>query len=109
MNSTERNEEMRLRAFYQQHLIPLAVQLRRQGKTLLPTQPDRSSDSYYAEREGCVSYVTEISDIDTELRRIWATDPEFGALIEPLLQLAHELEITEERSGDVSPFVYAMF
>jgi hypothetical protein len=109
MSSTE---EAKLRAFFREKLVPAAIKLRERGVELFPVGPDPDAESWWEPgptEEEFVELAPE--EIEAALVARWqAADlPELVALAEPLMKLARELEVTEEPSSEVSPFVYVMY
>ena len=51
------------------------------------------------------------AELEGALRAHWAARglPELAALAEPLMALAASLEVHEEQTPDISPFVYVMY
>lgn len=110
MSSTDgRREELALR-FFRECLVPAAARLRAREAKLLPHGPDRAATTYYVTRPPGEEYVFDLSVPLTDvLRSQWKDYPELAALAEELSRLADDLRQQREESGDVSPFIYAMF
>lgn len=111
MSSTE---DARLSKFFDRHLVPLAERLRARGRLPFPLGPDEQSASYYVAPEPGEPGFLELDDpeaCERALRALWERRglPELAALSRPLLELARRLEIREDESGEVSPFVYVMY
>jgi hypothetical protein len=109
MSSTD---EDKLRRFFREKLAPVAQKLRERGVDLFPMGPDPDSESWWEPgptEEPFVELAPE--EVEAALAARWqAADlPELVALAGPLMELARELEITEEPSSEVSPFVYVMY
>lgn len=109
MSSTD---EDKLRSFFREKLAPAASKLRERGVELFPTGPDPDAESWWEPgptEDEFVELTPE--EIGAALSARWraAGLPELVALAEPLMELAQELEITEQPSSEVSPFVYVMY
>ena len=109
MSSTD---EDRLRDFFRAKLVPAAKKLRERGVNLFPTGPDPDAESWWEpgpSEDELVELTPE--EIEAALAARWqaAGLPELVALAGPLMELARELEITEEPSSEVSPFIYVMY
>ena len=109
MSSTD---EDKLRRFFREKLAPAARRLRERGVDLFPTGPDPDAESWWEPgptEEEFVELTPE--QIEAALAARWqeAELPELAELAGPLMELARELEITEEPSSEVSPFVYVMY
>lgn len=102
-------EELALR-FFRECLVPAAARLRAREARLLPDGPDPAAASYYATRTPGEAYVFDLSvPLADVLRSQWKDYPELAALAEDLSRLARDLRQHTEESGEVSPFIYAMF
>ena len=110
MSSTDgRREELALR-FFRECLVPAAARLRARQVRLLPDGPDRAAATYYSTRPSREAYVFDLSiPLAEVLRNQWKDYPELAALAEQLSRLARDLRQHSEESGEVSPFIYAMF
>jgi hypothetical protein len=110
MSSTDgRADELAVR-FFADRLLPAAAQLRSRGARLLPGGPDPATATYYVTRPAGEEYVVDLDVPLAELlHRQWRDDPEFVALVGELSRLAQELRQRTEQSGEISPFIYAMF
>ena len=53
----------------------------------------------------------EIGSAAAQLRAMWESDdlPELASLAEDLVKLARHIELTEDPSADVDPFMYVMY
>ena len=114
MSSTEDRErsEAALRAFFRDELAPAAEALRARGEELFPLRPDASMDSYWeTPAEGDDFEELDPDAIAAALSARWESLglDELKALVEPLMRIARELEVTEEPTSEVSPFVYVMY
>lgn len=114
MNWTD-SEQKRLRDFYRMELVPVADKLRQRGVGLLALSIDDEgkADSWY---EAPPSDVAEFIEFEPEaiaetMAAHWNTRglPELAALAEKFAELAQLLEVDEEHSTDVSPFIYVMW
>lgn len=111
MSSTEAD---RLGRFFDKRMVPLAEKLRARGTRFFPMGPDAQASTYYvAPRRGRPEF-TELegaADCEKALRDLWEEQriPELTALAGPILELARQVEIREEESGEISPFVYVMY
>ena len=109
MSSTD---EDKLRTFFREKLVPAAMKLRERGVDLFPTGPDPDAESWWEPgptEEEFVELSPEQVEAALAARWLAADLPELAALAGPLMELARELEITEEPSSEVSPFVYVMY
>ncbi len=114
MSSTEdlAASEAALRAFFRDRLVPAAAALRARGVELFPLSPDAGADSYWeTPAEGDEFEELDPDAIASALDARWESLglDELRALVEPLMALARELEVTEEPTSEVSPFVYVMY
>jgi hypothetical protein len=112
LSNTEK--EKLLRAFYREHLLPLARLAKERGITFFPFAPDISqggAESYYIERNDNGNYVHEIdsADLAGELEKLWRELPELAEIAGPLAALAESIKEDEETQEEISPFIYAMF
>jgi hypothetical protein len=110
MSSTE---DPRLSRFFDRRLVPLAERLRARGHRAFALGPDERSPSYYVAPDPGEPFL-ELDDAEAcerALRELWQRRglPELAALAGPLLELARKLEVREDDSGEVSPFVYVMY
>lgn len=110
MTSTDgRREEVALR-FFRECFLPAAARLRAREARLLPDGPDRTASTYYVARPPREEYVFDLSiPLEEVFRSQWKDYPELAALAEDLARLARDLRQPNEESGEVSPFIYAMF
>jgi hypothetical protein len=110
MSSTDgRRDELALR-FFRECLVPAAACVRARGARLLPDGPDRAASTYYVARAPDEEYVFDLSvPLADVLRSQWKDYPELAALADDLARLARDLRQQKEESGEVSPFIYAMF
>jgi hypothetical protein len=114
MSSTDDRaaSEAALRAFFRDRLVPAAEALRARGVELFPLSSDAGADSYW-ETPAAGDEFEEL-DPDAIARALEARWQgldlaELRDLVEPLMALARELEVTEEPTSEVSPFVYVMY
>lgn len=104
--------EEKLRSFFREHLAPAGTALRERGVELFPMGPDASAESWWEPApEGPEFVELGPGEIAPALAERWRAQglPELAALAESLMALADELEVEEEPSGEVSPFVYVMY
>jgi hypothetical protein len=110
MSSTEEN---RLGRFFDRRLVPLAEKLRARGVRFFPMGPEPEAASYYVPPRRGPEFIELEGPAECEkaLRDLWEqrTIPELAALAGPILELAKQIEIREEESGEISPFVYVMY
>ena len=112
MDLTEQEKEKILKSFYAEKLIGLAEKYKSENREFFQLSADENADSYYIERNDDGNYIHEINyaDLEGELHNLWKDEPEeLKNLAAPLIELAHKLEEPEEKDGEVSPFIYAMF
>ena len=109
MSSTD---EQKLRKFFRERLAPAGQAMRERGVELFPLGPDDAADSWWEPAPDGPEFV-ELApeEIAPALAERWRDRglSELVELAEPLMELAKELEIDEEPSGEVSPFVYVMY
>ena len=101
-----------IEVFYERHLLPAAEALRERGVRFFPRGPEPDAESWYeAPPTGPDFRSLDASEIEAALRSLWEGQslPELAELAAPLLELARTLEVDEEQTGDVSPFVYVMY
>lgn len=110
MSSTD---EAALRRFLVSQLAPVAARLRERGVAFFPLGPEAAEESWY---QPAPEGEPELSELEPEafearLRQRWERQglPELAALAAPLAQLARQLEVGEEESAEISPFVYVMY
>ncbi|HEV7643601.1 MAG TPA: hypothetical protein VGO50_06600 [Pyrinomonadaceae bacterium] len=113
MLTIEQKEKI-LRAFYREHLLPLAEAARQRGTLFFPLGKDEgtsSAASYYIDRRDDGNYVHEIdsANLAKELEALWRDFPELAALAGPVVELAETIKEDEESTEEISPFIYAMF
>ena len=110
---TDAERDARLKEFYDRWLQPLALRVRERGGTPFPMAPDSSVSSYYRLRQDDGRYVHSLprGELAACLTALWSAGPlpELAELVSALLALAETLRQEDEPTGDVSPFVYAMF
>jgi hypothetical protein len=109
MNSTD---DRSIRRFFAERLVPAAEALRARGVRFFPLGPEPEAESWYEGPPRDADFVTLAeTDIETALRARWEAQglPEIAALAAPLLELAASLEVHEEQTPDISPFVYVMY
>ncbi len=110
MSSIDRG---RLRRFYREELVRAARALRARGLRFFPLRPEPEQASWYVPaRDGEPEFLElEAETTEARLRAHWEAEglPELARLAGPLLELARELELSEEQSAEVSPFLYVMY
>ena len=110
MSSTD---ETKIRDFYREHLVPAADRLRERGVSFFALGPDPDEVTWYVPGPADEPEFTEVEDdtCEEQLREAWRAEglAELEALARPLMQLARELELDEEQSAELSPFVYVMY
>ncbi len=114
MSSTEDDvgRKRRLEKFYDRHLASLAERLAARGAELIPGGPDEAESWYEPPPERMGDLAEFEFENCAEIMRGWWSAGEFPELAElagPLAELAVEMEVGEEESDDVSPFVYVMY
>ena len=109
MSSTDASREELALRFFKERLIPAAALLHARGARLLPEGPDRDAETYYISRASHEGYVFDLDiPLADALRSLWKDYGELAELADELSRLARDLR-QEQASGDVSPFIYAMF
>ena len=89
--------------------MPAAALLQARRAKLIPDGPDPKAETYYVARDADEEYVFDLDvPLADTLRGQWKDYPELAALSDELSRLARELR-QEQTSGEVSPFIYAMF
>jgi hypothetical protein len=109
MNSTD---ERAVRRFFTERLVPAAEALRARGVRLFPLGGEAERESWYEGPPAEPDFVTlGEAEVEAALREHWRARglPELAALAGPLLELAASLEVHEEQTPDISPFVYVMY
>ena len=108
-----------VRKFFLKELIPLAEQLRGEGKAFFPVKGDPGATTYYIQRDkttmtpedfevvGCDA----VEGFEEALIDLWRSQgyPQLTALAPTLSRLARSLYHVEEQTEEVSPFIYVMF
>lgn len=111
--NNDSNEKDLLSDFYEKFILSLANSADEAGVAVLKLDVNHASDSYFIDRVEDSDYLHSIdaSNMEAELTKLWANDPIPGMseIASPLMMLADHLHEDEEVSGEVSPFVYAMF
>ena len=107
MNSTD---EKTLRRFHAEKVVPAAEALRARGVRFFALGPEDEAESWYValpEDEPDFQEIDEAA-LANALRERWEAQqlPELAA---PLLELSASLEVTEEETPKISPFVYVMY
>jgi hypothetical protein len=111
-NDTARQQEQQLRAFFREKLLVAAEQCRKRGASLVPDVTNAPS-CYVAYPTDAPELVEGSACINEEaLRQMWEKEslPELAELAASLLEMRVSLRpAPDENTGDVSPFIYAMF
>jgi hypothetical protein len=110
MSSTD---EAKLRRFYRDELCAAASALAQRGVQLFPLGAEPARARYYVPADASAPELIafESGALEATLRAHWEAQglPELARLAPKLAALARELELSEEQSADVSPFVYVMY
>jgi hypothetical protein len=108
MNSTD---ERLLRRFWVNRVLPAAEALRRRGVRFFPLGPEPGDSWYHGPPAAADFRRPDERALARELAARWEAEglPELAALASPLEELAGQLEISEEETPDISPFVYVMY
>ncbi len=105
--------EKRLRQFYKERLTVAAEKLRERKVRLMPLGPEPNSGTWYVALSPDEPEFIEFEGEQwgSTLRALWEAQglPELTELAEPLAELAREMELGEDESSDVSPFIYVMY
>ncbi len=114
MTESDAQSEERLRAFFDERLVPAARALRRRGVRFFPSGPDDGQSSWYLDYPPDTPELVELdaADARAQLERLWSAEghPELVALAGPLADLADQLDARAvEQTDDISPFIYVMF
>lgn len=111
LNDSEK--EQLLREFYTSHLLPLVTRAEERKHQFLVLDTLEDTSTYYKNRVDDGQYLHEVpaAEIGARLSQYWQQDdfPELATLADPLLELAKHLSQTDEATGDVPQFIYAMF
>lgn len=109
MNSID---DFRLRRFFRKRLVPVAEKLRARGFSFFPLGPEPEAETWYEGPPTEPKFTSlNVDECEAALRELWRSQdlPELAELADELMKLAEHLEIHEEESADVSPFVYVMY
>jgi hypothetical protein len=108
MSSTD---DRLLRRFWTARVVPAAEALRRRGVRFFPLGPEPAETWYEGPPAAPDFRRPEEGALGAELAFRWNAEgfPELAALAAPLEELAGQLEIGEEPTPDISPFVYVMY
>lgn len=109
MSSTD---DDRLGRFFDRRLEPAARKLRERGFEFFPMGPDATDGSYYVSRIPGPDFSTlDDDEWVSRLRELWSGQgiDELVELVDEMATLAAELEVAEEQTADISPFVYVMY
>ena len=110
MSSTD---DERLRRFYVERLEPAARRLRERGVEFFPLGPDSTAATWYVVPPAGPDFISldDEAACAATLTGMWSAQglPELAELVPHLMALARELEVVEEETTDISPFVYVMY
>jgi hypothetical protein len=105
--------EEKLRRFFQRELTPAAEALRTRGVDLFPLGPDKERETYWEPAPDDEPDFIEVTpeNFGAGLEARWNEQglPELAVLASRLMELAQDLEIQQEQSEELSPFVYVMY
>jgi hypothetical protein len=108
MSSTDE----RLKRFFSLRLGPAAASLRARGERFFLLGAEPQDESWYEEvaRDAPEFFTFEASDCAPALRALWARQdlPELVALVDELMELAHEIEPPDE-SAELSSSMYVLY
>ena len=109
MSSTD---ERALRRFFAEKLVPAAEALRAREVRFFALGPEGDAESWYQPAPDDPDF-QEIDEaaLAEALRERWQAEglPELAELADALLELSRGLEIAEQETPDISPFVYVMY
>ena len=108
MSSTD---DRLLRRFWAARVVAAAEALRRRGVRFFALGPEPGESWYEGPPTGPDFRRPDEAALAAELAARWNAEafPELVALAAPLEELAGQLEIGEEQTPDISPFVYVMY
>jgi hypothetical protein len=109
MSSTD---DRAVERFFLERLVPAAQRLRDRGVRFFATGPEPGAGSWYQGPPADPDFVRlGEAEVEAALRERWQAQglPELALLAGPLLELARSLEVHEEETPDISPFVYVMY
>ena len=109
MSSTD---ELRLRRFFRKRLLGAAEKLRARGVSFFPLGPEPEAETWYHGPPAEPKFTSlNVEECEAALRELWQGQdlPELADLAGEMMNLAQHLEVQEEESADVSPFVYVMY
>lgn len=110
MNSTD--DERRARHYFDTRIVPCAKRLAERGVRFFALGPTEHESTWYEEPPEQDDFVElEPADLEAALHDHWQAQgyPELAELTSSLLALAEALEVKEQDSADISPFVYVMY
>lgn len=105
-------DDLRLRRFFRKRLAPVAEKLRARGVSFFPLGPEPEADTWYKGPPTEPKFTSlNVDECEAALCELWRAQglPELAELAGELMNLAEHLEVHEEESADVSPFVYVMY
>lgn len=109
MSSTD---ERQIAQLFEKGLVPAAQKLRERGVRFFPLGPEPEKASWYVDPpSGPDFFELEPEQCGEKLRSLWQAQqlPELVALVDPLIELSSRLDVAEEQTPDISPFVYVMY
>ena len=116
----KKDKDLAAASFFNEVLVPLALEERAKGKSFFPTHADPKAESYFVEpaRRAMSRSDFELralesrTDFISELVALWTEEghQELAAMAPRLEELAAEMAKHEhEEEADVSDFMYVMF
>ena len=119
MGRTEKAGDRRLKRFERNRLLPLMDRLTREGGGDFALAPDPAATTYFTDRRerdrarGGDWPLMEYAQpqVARRLEELWLSEgrDDLVALAVDLGRLSEALHTTDERSEEVSPFIYEMF
>jgi hypothetical protein len=107
---TDHIGDAELRRFFEDRIVPAATALRDRGVSFFAMAPESEATTYWTERSQDAEYVFQIGeDLGGEMHLMWREHPELVALADDLARIARAMVETRDQSGEVSPFIYAMY
>ena len=119
MARTEKAGDRRLKRFLRKRLLPLMDRVAREGEGDFALAPDPAATTYFKDRRerdrtrGADWPLMEYArpQLARRLADLWRSEgrEDLVPLAEDLGRLSEALHTTDERSEEVSPFIYEMF
>jgi len=123
MNSTnikqKNNIHPKIQTFFEQELLPLAIELKQQRDIIPWVSLDADADSYFKKRRKTSMSKDDfekgghstLENFAADLAAFWGNsdDSILCELIPSLTELANDLYFVEDQSEDLSPYIYVMF